>query len=255
LSREKLVIRDNTTLRAQYNSLQQGDIIVGRLRLRESEESIVLDLCERGVRLVPSGLSQLTSRSKTLQATLFAPLMLPQTRTIHSHHDLVEAISDYQKNSISAVVTKLDRRNAGMGVHLWQSVEDVFTHASLGNIPFPFVLQPFEPDCRDIRAVFLGDYFEAYWRKNPHNFRNNLHHGGQSEPCELSAEQINLCRQVMLRGQFPYGHLDIIVTKEEKSYLGEINLGGGIRGALITLEEYQARVEAIHEQMVDSYME
>ena len=141
-----------------------------------------------------------------------------------------------------------------MGVHLWQSVEDVFTHASLGNIPIPFVLQPFEPDCRDIRAVFLDDYFEAYWRKNPHNFRNNLHHGGQSKPCQLSMEQIKLCRQVMERGKFPYGHLDIIVTKEGKSYLGEINLGGGIRGALITSEVYQARVEAIHEQLLDSYM-
>jgi ribosomal protein S6--L-glutamate ligase len=255
LSREKLVIRDNSTLRAQYISLQQGDIIVGRLRLRQSEESLLLDLCERGVHLVPSGLSQLASRSKTLQAALFAPFMLTLTRAVHAHHDLIEAISDYQKNSITAVVTKLDRRNAGMGVHLWQSIEEVFTHASLGNIPFPFVLQPFEPGCRDIRVVFLDDYIEAYWRHNPHNFRNNLHHGGKSKPCELSEEQIKLCRQVMERGRFPYGHLDIIITKEGKSYLGEINLRGGIRGAKITPAEYQARVDAIHQQLQVNYIE
>jgi len=47
LSREKLVIRDNSTLRAQYNSLQEGDIVVGRLRLRESEEPMLLDLGAR----------------------------------------------------------------------------------------------------------------------------------------------------------------------------------------------------------------
>ena len=255
LSSEKQVIRDNSTLRAQFNSLRQGDIIVGRLRLRASEESLLLDLCERGVHLIPSGLSQLTSRSKTLQTTIFAPFMLPLTRAIHTHHDLVEAISDYEKNSITGVVTKLDRRNAGMGVHLWRSVEEVFTHASLGNLPFPFVLQPFEPGCRDIRVVFLGDYIEAYRRHNPHNFRNNLHHGGQSQPCGLSEEQIKLCRQVMTRGQFPYGHLDIIVTKEKKSYLGEINLRGGIRGAQISPEEYQVRVDAIHQQQLENYME
>ena len=139
MSRAKLVIRDNSTLRAQYNSLRQGDIVVGRLRLRESEEPLLLDLSVRGVHLVPSGLSQLASRSKTLQTALFAPFMLPLTRAIHAHHDLVAAISDYEKNSIAAVVTKLDRRNAGMGVLFWQSVEEVFTHASLGNIRFPFV--------------------------------------------------------------------------------------------------------------------
>jgi ribosomal protein S6--L-glutamate ligase len=228
---------------------------VGRLRLRESEEPLLLDLCARGIHLVPSALSQLASRSKTLQTALFAPFMVPLTRAIHGHHDLIEAIADYEKKSISAVITKLDRRNAGMGILLWRSVEEVFTHASLGNIPFPFVLQPFKPECRDIRVVFLGDYIEAYWRHNPHNFRNNLHHGGQSEACELSADRIKLCRQIMARGQFPYGHLDIIITKEEESYLSEINLRGGIRGAQISPEEYRERVDAIHQQLLVNYME
>jgi len=254
LSPKTLVISDNSTLRAQYDSLQQGDIVIGRLRLRESEESLLLDLCERGVHLIPSGLSQLASRSKTMQTALFAPFMLPLTRSIHSHHDLIEAISDYHKNAVTAVVTKLDRRNAGMGVHLWPSVEEVFTHASLGNIPFPFVLQPFQPECHDIRVIILGDYIEAYRRHNPHNFRNNLHHGGHSESCELSGEQTNLCQLVMERGRFPYGHLDIIITQEGKSYLGEINLRGGIRGARITPEEYQVRVEIIHQQLLDNYL-
>jgi glutathione synthase/RimK-type ligase-like ATP-grasp enzyme len=255
LSPEKLVIRDNAALQARYDSLRQGDIIVGRLRLRDTEEWLLLDLCERGIHLIPSGLSQLASRSKTMQTALFSPFMLPLTRAIHAHHDLIEAIAAYRKHSISTVVTKLDRRNAGMGVHLWRSAEEVFTHASLGSIPFPFVLQPFEPEIRDIRVVFLDDYVEAYWRHNPHNFRNNLHHGGQSKPCELTPEQMHLCRQVMARGKFPYGHLDIIVTKEGTSYLGEINLRGGIQGARISPGDYQARVAAIQEQLLNRYME
>lgn len=254
MSSEKLVIRDNSTLRAQYNSLRRGDIVFGRLRLRESEESLLLDLYERGIQLVPSGLSQLASRSKTLQTTLFAPFMLPLTRAIHGHHDLIGAIADYEKNSVSAVVTKLDRKNAGMGVHLWRSAEEVFTHASLGNLPYPFVLQPFKTESRDIRVIFLGDYIEAYWRHNPYNFRNNLHYGGQSDACELTAEQIKLCRRIMARGKFPYGHLDIIITKEKESYLSEINLRGGIRGAQIRQEEYKERIDAIHEELLDGYL-
>ncbi|MFC1843204.1 RimK family alpha-L-glutamate ligase [Thermodesulfobacteriota bacterium] len=254
MSREKLIIRDNSTLRAHYNSLQQGDIVVGRLRLRESEEPMLLDLGARGVQLIPSGLSQLVSRSKTLQATIFSRSMLPETRTIHALHDLIEAISEYQKNAVSAVITKQDRGNAGMGVHLWQSIEEVFTHASLDNIPFPFVLQPFKPDCRDIRVVFLDDYIEAYWRHNPYSFRNNLHHGGQSEPCELSEEQAKLCQRVMERGHFPYAHIDIMVTGEGKSFLGEVNLRGGLQGAKISPEEYQKKVEAIHQKQLKNYL-
>ena len=247
---EKLVITDNATLRAQYDSLRPGDIIVGRLRLRESEEPLLLDLSQRGVHLVPSALSQLASRSKTLQVTLFGPYMLPLTRAIHAHHDLIRAIADYRKNGVTAVVTKLDRRNAGMGVHLWRSVEEVFTHASLGSIPYPFVLQPFMPECSDIRALFLGGYSEAYQRHNPHNFRNNLHHGGESRACRLSPEQEELCRLVMARGQFPYGHLDLLVTDDGKSYLGEINLRGGIRGATITPAKYQELVAGIHQELL-----
>jgi ribosomal protein S6--L-glutamate ligase len=252
---EKLVITDNATLRAQYDSLQTGDIIVGRLRLRESEESLLLDLSQRGVHLIPSALSQLASRSKTLQAALFGPFMLPLTRPIHAHHDLVRAIGDYRKNEIDAVVTKLDRRNAGMGVHLWRSVEEVFTHASLGSIPYPFVLQPFVPDCHDIRAIFLGGYSEAYQRHNPHNFRHNLHHGGESRTCSLAAEQETLCRRVMNRGIFPYAHLDLLVTREGKSYLSEINLRGGIRGAAISSEEYREKVETVHRQLLESLLQ
>jgi len=254
LSREKLVIRDDATLRSQYDSLLPGDIVVGRLRLRASEEHLLLDLVERGVDLIPASLAQLASRSKTMQAAIFAPYMLPLTRAVHALHDLIEAVSDYQKNGIGSVVTKLDRRNAGMGVHLWRSAEEVFTHASLGNIPFPFVLQPFVSECKDIRVVVLGDYLEAYWRHNPNNFRNNLHHGGQSRPCQLSGAQVEFCQKVMERGCFPYGHLDILVTPDEKFYLGEVNLRGGIRGAQITPEEYQERVDAIHQKLLDSYL-
>lgn len=251
MGRKKLVIRDNSTLRAQYDSLQAGDIFVGRIRLKPSEEALLLDLTERGVCLIPTGLAQLASRSKAFQATLFGPFMLPHTRPIHGLHDLIETIADYQQHSITRVVTKHDRRNAGMGIHLWESIEDVFTQASFSNIPLPFVIQPFMPDSRDIRVIILDDYIEAYQRHNPYNFRNNLHHGGRSEPCHLSDGQLKICKQVIQRGRFPYGHLDIMVTREGASYLGEINLRGGIRGAKIPPREYQEKIDAIHQRLLE----
>lgn len=254
MNREKLVIRDNSTLRTEYDNLQAGDIVIGRLRLRVTEESLLADLITRQIHLIPSGLSQLASRSKTLQTVLFGSYMLPHTRAIHDQHDLIETISAYNENSIARVVTKLDRSNAGTGVFLWQNIEEVFTHASIGSLPFPFVLQPYVSHCHDIRVVFLGEYIEAYRRHNRHNFRNNLHHGGRSQPCDLSEAQLTLCRRVLERGNFPYGHLDLLVTQEGNTFLTEINLRGGIRGAVLTPAEYQAKVAAIHQEILNRYI-
>lgn len=241
------IISENHVLRHEYHRLRSGDIFLGRLRLKATEEHLLIDLVERGVILYPSALSQLLCRSKVFQAHLYAEQMLPFTVSAHDQHDVLEAVNLYQKNGIiGKVVTKLDRKNAGMGIHLWHDVENVFTHATLGFLPFPFVIQPFSERSRDIRVVILGDYIESYARRNPNNFRNNLHCGGQSAPCELAAEQLDLCRQVMSRGKFPYAHIDLMIVESGKTFLAEINLRGGIKGAQINPADYSRRVEEIH---------
>lgn len=244
------IITTNQILRQEYHTLQSGDIFIGRLRLKATEEHLLLDLVERGIILFPSALSQHLCRSKIFQAHLFGRQMLPLTVPIHDQHDMLENINLYQKNGIGRVVTKLDRKNAGMGIHLWRDVEDVFTHATLGSLPFPFVIQPFAENSRDIRVIILGDYIESYSRHNPSNFRNNLHCGGQSNPCELTGEQLNLCRQAMSRGKFPYAHIDLMIVESGETYLAEINLRGGIKGAKISPAEYCSRVDAIHQNFL-----
>lgn len=247
ISRQPQLIPDNETLRANFNSLKDGDVFIGRLCLKSTEENLVADLLERGVKLFPAGSAQLSCRSKTLQTKIFSEYMVPGTRAIHDLHDLLESINEYQRLGVSQVVTKKDRANAGMGINLWSSIEEVFNQASLGIMPFPFVLQPFQQGCRDIRVIILGDYQEAYWRDNPHNFRNNLHFGGSSEPATLTAEQQNLCRKVMDRGYFPYAHIDLMVSESGETFLAEINLRGGIKGARISPREYQQKIAVIHQ--------
>lgn len=244
-------ITDNQTLRREYDALAAGDIVVGRVRMLPGEEIFLLDLVDRGVRFVPSALSQLASRSKTLQVRLFQRFMLPHTHAIHDGHALRQAMQAYHAAGLGPVVTKRDRANAGLGIHYWASVEDVFNQAALGVLPYPFVLQPFCGGCRDIRAVMLGDYVEAYWRDNPHNFRNNLHFGGTSTPCTLTTDQEQLCRAVMTRGRFLYAHLDLLVLPDGNGYLAEVNLRGGIRGARITPAEYRSVVEALEQREVE----
>ena len=43
MDRKRLVIKDNSTLREQYDALQAGDVFVGRLCLKPSEESVLLE--------------------------------------------------------------------------------------------------------------------------------------------------------------------------------------------------------------------
>lgn len=241
------LIHDNQALRANFNGWRTGDVFVGRLRLKSTEENLIVDLLDRGVKLFPAGSAQLSCRSKVLQAKIFPEYMVPNTMAVHDLHDLMAAMNEYQARGFTQVVTKKDRVNAGMGINLWPSTEALFNHASCGALSFPFVLQPYQRNCRDIRVIILADYEEAYWRDNPHNFRNNLHCGGHGEPAELTAEQRELCRQVMARGQFPYAHLDLMVTAEGATYLAEINLRGGIKGAAINPHDYRRKIMAIHQ--------
>lgn len=242
----QIIITDNTALRDSYNQLKAGDAFIGRVRLAPTEEHLLLDLVERGIHLFPTALAQQLSRSKTFQAHLLADWMEPDTLAIHNLHALLNAVNQFGAHSITQVVTKHDRKNAGIGILLWQSIEEVYSAASCNTLALPFVVQPFFPNATDIRVILLGDYQEAYRRKNPHNFRNNLHCGGTTENYELTSAQQNLCRQVMDRGKFPYAHIDLLITESGKTYLAEINLKGGIRGARISPADYQERLTAIH---------
>ncbi|MBI5559622.1 MAG: hypothetical protein HY885_18520 [Deltaproteobacteria bacterium] len=252
MSSSRRIITNNRILRQDYHSLQKDDVCLGRLRLKATEEHLLLDLVERGIILFPSALSQQLCRSKTFQAHLFAKEMLPLTLPVHDQHDMIAAVNFYHGKGVIKVVTKHDRKNAGMGILLWRGVEEVFNHSTLGSLPYPFVLQPFAENSRDIRVIVLGDYIESYTRHNPTNFRNNLHCGGLSKPCGLTQAQWLLCQHVMLRGKFPYAHIDLMILEGGEVHLAEINLRGGIRGAEISPAEYRIKVEKIHQDFLSA---
>ncbi len=239
------IITDNTSLFKRYDELQAGDVICTRIRLRPGEEHLLLDLSRRGVIAVPSLISQLCSRSKSFQARLCSPAMLPATVVIYTIHDLLEAVNRYGAESIGEVVVKLDNKNGGLGIYRYRSIEDVYTQAALGQLPYPLVIQPFIDGCRDLRVIILDEYQEAYERFNPHNFRNNLHCGGGAAPREPTKEQRDLCLRVMKQLDFPYAHIDLLISADGTCYLSEINLRGGLRGAAIAPDDYRHRVEAI----------
>lgn len=254
---ERVIIRSNKELTKNYNTLKKGDIVVGILGyrgltvgIRQNEEYKFLDLVERGVVLFPSALSQIVSRSKAAQASLFNEYMLQHTFVARDRRDLVVHINVYNKHGIVKVVTKQDRLDSGIGIHLWISIEQVYTQTSMYALAYPFVVQPFVLNHKDVRVIMIGDYIEAYERRNRYNFRQNLSFGGKASPYTLSQVQIDLCKMVMEKGKFPYAHIDLLITEDERNYLSEISLHGNLHGARITREEYLKKIGSLTESFL-----
>jgi len=66
----------------------------------------------------------------------------------------------------------------------------------------------------------------------------------------LTPDQSQFCRQVMARGKFAYGLLDLLLAPENQIYLSEINLKGGLTGARLSQEEFRQRVAALEEDFL-----
>jgi len=232
-----MIIESNQELKERYDELKEGDCFIGLLSYKHLQDYAFIDLLERNVYCFPSPLSQVLSRSKVAQALVFKKWMIPHTLIISRRSDLLKAINRYNMNGIEKVITKTDHLHCGHGVYRWDSIEDLYNQTYFKSIDYPFVLQPFIEKFTDIRVVVAGDYWEAYIRENPYNFRTNMSVGGRSRPCILDPVQKRLCNEVMTRGKFPFAHIDIMCISDGKSYLCEISLNGGLEGAQIRREQ------------------
>ncbi|SDO50472.1 ATP-grasp domain-containing protein [Desulforhopalus singaporensis] len=248
-----VIIRDNGTFQENFCQLTRDDIVCGRIRLRYGEETILTRLTELGVRFIPSAACQLASRSKVLQARIFKKFLPEHTTAVYNRHDLLSTISLFNKHGIGRVVLKQDCKDGGLGVHLFEDIESLYNRASFDRFDYPFVVQPFIDHSRDVRVIILGEYLEAYERINNHNFRRNLHCGGSASSFVLNNEQLAFCRSVLAHGGFPYGHLDLLITKDSTRMM-EINLRGGLRGARLTGKEYEHKIDQIHERMLQQHL-
>ena len=244
-----MIIRSNRELKERYDELKAGDCFVGMLAFKHVKRRVFIDLLERGVRFFPSALSQTLAASKVAQALACRPWMAPHTLVVAKRVDLMHAINTYSQHGIGPVVTKADRQDCGFGIHRWDNTEAVYNQASLNTSFYPFVLQPFLENYTDVRVIIAGDYCDAYIRQNQHNFRMNLAVGGTSRPYDLNEGQLAVCHDVMERGKFPYAHIDLLVTAEGRTYLSEIALNGGMKGARIKRQELDALKKGLLEKM------
>ncbi len=242
-----MIIKSSSELKDLYQDIGSGDIFIGRLTYKHLKQSVLIDFLERGVLCYPSPLSQTLNSSKVAQALVLKKWMLPYTSVITRRIDLINAINEYNKNSIGSVVTKEDQMHCGHGVRKWDGVETVYSFMAMSESSYPFVLQPFLQEFTDIRVIIVDDYLEAYVRHNPNNFRMNISFGGKNHPYNLEKENEAFCREVMARGKFPFAHLDLQITADGRCYLSEIALDGGTKGASINRKELDEKKQSLLE--------
>jgi ribosomal protein S6--L-glutamate ligase len=212
-------------------------------------QSELIDLLQRGVHCIPSALSQCISKSKAMQALVFKDWMLPNTRVISRRLDLMDAIQAYNRLRIGPVITKENHMHCGHGVRRWDTIDTLYNVAAFSKATFPFVLQPFLGNFTDVRVIIVGDYAEAYARRNPDNFRRNLSSGGNSVPRDLNKETVQFCRSVMQRGRFEFAHLDLLISENDQYYLSEIALNGGLKGADIHREDLDQKKQVLLDRL------
>ena len=246
-----MIIRSNRELKSLYHQLAAGDVFVGSLSSKYLKRIMLVDLLERGVACLPSPLSQILNSSKVAQTFILNRWMLPHTAVIQRRKDLMDAISNYGKHNIGPVITKQDRMHCGHGVRRWENIEILYNHLAFSESSYPFVLQPYVERFTDVRVVVVGDYIESYIRQNPYNFRCNVSAGGKSRPFDLATDGVQICREAMKRGKFPYAHIDMLVTDSEKYYLTEIALNGGTKGACIKRKELDQKKQEVLENLIE----
>ncbi|MGC8871487.1 MAG: ATP-grasp domain-containing protein [Caldimicrobium sp.] len=248
------VVTSYQALLKNYHLLKKGDLILTRVPIRKDNLHLFFDLREREVLSYPSFLSQILSHSKVAQAEILKDFMPPYTYVVKNKINLLQIMEDPPPYEV--FITKRDFANCGLGVSLWRDLEDIFKYAGTEVLPYPFVLQPFFENWKDIRVIILGDlYFEAYLRENFKNFRQNLFFGGKATPYELKEEEISFCKTVIERGGFPYAHLDLAYVGDKGPFLSEINLKGGIKGAKIKVNEYEKILKNLKEKFFESWKE
>jgi ribosomal protein S6--L-glutamate ligase len=236
-----VTIYSSREIKTRYRDLAAGDIIVGEVVSAGQSSAMLIDLMQRGVRVIPSPLAQLLSRSKVAQVDILGEYMLPLTLAIKRRKDLLDAINVYARAGIGAVVTKEEHMHCGHGVRRWDHIETVYSFRGLEKERYPFVIQPLATEFTDVRVIMVGDEVEAYTRSNSSNFRDNLSAGGECAPHELTREQMGFCRQVVERAHFPYAHLDLLIMPDGQLHIFEIALNGGIQGSRLERPDLDKR--------------
>jgi ribosomal protein S6--L-glutamate ligase len=174
----------------------------------------------------PSLETCLYADEKIKQTTLFSMLKIPHPRTriyFHLHHQ------DIVRDFSFPFVAKLPRASSrGRGVYKIETSQQLEAYLRLTSVAY---IQEYLPHERDLRVILVNyEPILSYWRRrDPLNFRANLHQGATPQFTEIPEEALSLARHTALQCKFNDVGLDLIPC-DGKWYVIEANMEYGREG-------------------------
>jgi ribosomal protein S6--L-glutamate ligase len=174
----------------------------------------------------PSLETCLYADEKIKQTNLFSILGVPHPRTriyYHLHHRQI--LSEFA----FPFIAKMPRASSrGRGVFKIENSDQL--HAYLRSTPVAYV-QEYLPHDRDLRVILVNyEPILSYWRRrDPADFRTNLHQGGTAQFLEVPDEALCLARDTARRCKLNDVGLDLIPCRG-RWYVIEANMAYGREG-------------------------
>ena len=151
---------------------------------------------------------------------IYAPLCYNNSQQPDGHF-----LSEVEKFLAFPLVGKSNYGSLGAGVELIENREQLFAYEK-NNILKPHFYQRFI-DCgcgEDIRVIVVGGkYLCSMKRRNGNDFRSNIELGGKGENYKADKEMIALCEKVAAVLNLDYCGIDILIDKNSKRYVCEVN--------------------------------
>lgn len=227
--------QDNPDLFFRHKRLSHYDAVLPRIGASMTffGMAVVRQFEQMDVFCANSSMGIATSRDKLrcLQVLSKHKIGIPQTTFIRDKKDVLPAI---ERVGGAPVIIKLLEGTQGIGVLLAESLKTAETIIEmLQSQNQNILIQKFivESKGRDIRALVVGDRVVAAMRRKAqgHEFRSNVHRGGQTEQVELNEEYTNTAiRAAQIMGLRIAG-VDMLEGQDGPQII-EVNSSPGLEG-------------------------
>ena len=155
------------------------------------------------------------------------------------------------------VVVKLTRTGKGAGVYKLNSeaeLQDKIAQAELyGYTASGYLMQEFIPYVHDLRILVIGGRMYCMKRIPAEGeFRANFSLGGKVEPFKPDLETKDMALEAMRAVELKVGGVDVLITRDNKKYILEVNHTPGFVGMEEATKENITRkyVELVIEKAV-----
>ncbi len=226
----------NNELSIKDFEVGQDDIVISRAIFRSIHiiSSILISLRKRRIRVFDNNfLKHKYSINKLSDMIKLNQSGLPVPKTYHLH--LFEKYFEISKKLKFPFVLKLARSGKGVGVHKIENIKMLSKFIKVlkrkGIEPKSYLAQEFIPYEFDLRVLLIGDKIFCMRRiPKKGEFRANFSLGGSVENFELDEFSKKLAFSAAKAVDLEVAGVDMLITKEGKRYILEVNHTPGMLG-------------------------